>query len=398
VLAAHTCLCGKAFLLTQGAAAMLTPDSYYQLKSAIHATILDDCAILDQLRREVRVLQPHVQRIQPRSTTAISLVAADGGSHRIQYDPFLMELVRVVDSQNNEYCLEAITPGMNLSAKSASQFDASGRPVTALGYMMAYLGVRHLAQLSQMIVATPDDRAQSPNWIDTYRQLVEWAILFKIVRTKEFASDTLIVFDGLLRTKAFSGDLFVRYLQGLQEAIVCHYQRTRRRLFIAGVAKHSKVLTRYRLAMALEGILATDYPAFVAVPRDLERKSYLYKDFVGDDAGEGSKVVGGKLFFVKFGNRPADPVWPIDIFTSQREEAPAILGYLLADAQQGFPIACYPLCLQKAHEHAALVDFDFDILQDQIFEGIRAALGHEAPILDRARVHDEDPARARYGV
>jgi hypothetical protein len=43
---------------------------------------------------------------------------------------------------------------------------------------------------------------------------------------------------------------------------------------VVGVAKHSKVLSRYRLAMALEGVLAVNYPAYVVVPTDLEKKSY----------------------------------------------------------------------------------------------------------------------------
>ncbi len=32
------------------------------------------------------------------------------------------------------------------------------------------------------------------------------------------------------------------------------------------MAKHSKVLDRYRLAMRLEGVLDTPYPAYVEVP------------------------------------------------------------------------------------------------------------------------------------
>jgi hypothetical protein len=379
---------------------MITPESYYQVKAAIHAAIFKDRAVLDQLREEVRTLLPHVRKIQPRATTAISLVATDGGNNRIQYDPFLIQLIRVVDSQNNEYCLEALTPTAELAAKSAEQFDAEGRPATALGYMMDYMGVRHLTELSQMITAAPSGQAQSPLWIDSYRQLVEWAVLFRLVRTKEFASDTLIVFDGLLRTNVFAHGLFLRYRQGLQEAVDLHYQRTRRRLYIVGVAKHSKVLTRYRLAMALEGVLATDYPAFVEVPHDLERRSYIWKEYAraDEESGEANRFVGGRLFLVKFGDRPTDPIWPIDVFSSQRAEAPLIIGHLLADAQHGFPIPFYPLCLQKAHEHAALVDFDFDILQDQIFDGIRAVLGPEAPVLEQSRMKDEDPARIRYGV
>jgi len=72
------------------------------------------------------------------------------------------------------------------------------------------------------------------------------------------------------------------------------------------------------------------------------------------------------------------------------------MGHLLADALSGFPVPFYPLCLQKAHENAALVDFDFDILQDKIFEGIQNILGDESHVLDAARLQDHDPAQARY--
>lgn len=379
---------------------MLTPDSYAQLKTEIRARILGDSYLLAQLRREVVVLRSGVHRIQPRTATSISLVAADGGNNSIQYDPFLLQLVRVVDSQNNEYCLEAVTPTTKLSAKSAEQFNADGSPKTALGYMMDYLGVRQLTELSDQIKVNRHDESESPYWIDVYRELVEWAILFKIINTTQFGSDTLIVYDGLLRSRVFTRDLFLRFREGIQAAIDWHYTKTKRRLYVVGVAKHNKVLTRYRLAMALEGILATDYPAYVEVPRELERRSYIWRDFVGqgDDEIEANRVVSGKLFFVKFGNLPTDPIWPIDVFFSQRADAATIIGHLLADAQNGFPVPFYPLCLQKAHDNAALVGFDLDILQDQIFDGIRAALGHEAPILDRSRIMDEDPARARYGV
>lgn len=73
-----------------------------------------------------------------------------------------------------------------------------------------------------------------------------------------------------------------------------------------------------------------------------------------------------------------------------------IIGYLLADALDGFPVPFYPLCLQKAHQNAALVDFDMDIIQDQVVSAIRAALGPQAPQLDSFLLIDKDPAQSRY--
>src|SRR6476469_6109766 len=102
---------------------MLESDSHEQLKREIAERIEADRALLDQLREEIRPLRGAVRKIQPRTTTSISLVGTDGGNNRIQFDPFLIQLVRVVDSSNNEYCLEAITPTTNVLDLSRSQFD-----------------------------------------------------------------------------------------------------------------------------------------------------------------------------------------------------------------------------------------------------------------------------------
>lgn len=380
---------------------MIDSESYYQLKQEISERIEAERDVLDQLRAEIRPLRSAVRRILPRTTTSISLVATDGGNNRLQFDPFLVQIVRIVDSSNNEYCLEAVTPSTRVASLSARQFYEDGRPRTALGIMMDYLGVHDLEQLSHMIHHQEDGKPTSPTWVQVYRDLVEWAILFSLVRTNIFGTDTLIVRDGLLRSKIFKEELFARYLDGLQEGIEQQWQRRRRRIYLAGVAKHSQVLSRYRLAMVLERVLTSDYPAYVEIPREIEEKAYLWSEYArGSDreitGREGNKFVGGKMFFVKFGSGPRDPIWPIDLYLSQKDEAQHILGSMLADAQSGFPIPHYPLCLQKAHANAALVDFDFDVLQNQIFDGIRAVLGDEAPVLDVFRLQESDPAQRRY--
>jgi hypothetical protein len=381
---------------------MIDPDSQLQLRADIAERIANDRVLLDELRSEIRPLKAAVRRIQPRSTTAISLVGTDGGNNAIPFDPFLIQLVRVVDSSRNEYCLEAISPTTDIHALSERQLGHSETPSTALGQLMSYLGVDDLSRLSHMIRPAQKGEPISPTWVQVYRELVEWAILFSIVRTKDFGTDTILVFDGFLRSKVFAGDLFRKFIAGLAEGIETQYHRSRRRLYLAGISKHSKVLDRYRLAMALEGVLVTDYPAYVEIPREIEEKAYVWAEYArgNDREGMGStevnKFVGGKMFFVKFGARPRDPIWPIDIFEPQKDEAATVIACLLGDALDGFPVPMYPRCLQKAHEAAALVDFDFAVLQDEIFDGIRAILGPQAPVLDTFRLQDLDPARRRY--
>jgi hypothetical protein len=380
---------------------VIDPQSLGGLRQAIQDQIAGDRELLEQLRKEVQPLRGATRRIQPRTTTSISLVGTDGGNNKLQFDPFLVQLVRVVDSSNNEYCLEVVSPTTSVTALSAAQFGPNRSPVTALGKMMRYLGVDDLTKLSSMIRTNEGDRPVSPSWVQVYRELMEWAILFTILREKEFGTDTLIICDGLLRSKVFAQDLFRDYLKGIEEGISAQFARSKRRVFLAGVSKSSKVLDRYRLAMALEGVLTTDYPAYVEVPRKLEEAAYVWSEYArGDDrqleGGEVNKFVGGKMFFVKFGSGKRDPIWPIDIFLPQSNDAQTILASMLADAMAGFPVPFYPRCLQKAHENAALVDFDFDILQDEIFNGIRTVLNQQAHELDVFRLRDQDPAARRY--
>jgi hypothetical protein len=380
---------------------VIEPESHDKLRREISERIRADKALLEGLRDEIRPLRAAVRRIQPRSTTSISLVGADGGNNSLQFDPFLVQLIRVVDSSNNEYCLEAITPTTDVRRLSAAQFGDGGRS-SSLGELMTDLGVADLPGLSHMIRPGDASSPRSPSWVQVYRELVEWAILYTILKNKDFGTDTLIVCDGLLRSKVFARDLFKKYLELMTEAIDRQWRENRRRIYLVGVAKHSKVLARYRLAMTLERILTTDFPAYVEVPREIEERAYVWSEYArGDDRelenAEINKFVGGKMFLVKFGSGSRDPIWPIDVFLPQKDDAQTVLGYLLSDAIDGFPIPLYPRCLQKAHENAALVDFDFDILQDEIFAGVRDVLGTDAPALDTFRLMDADPAQRRYG-
>src|SRR5262245_49498115 len=196
---------------------MIEPESHERLRREISERIRDDQGLLEGLRAEIRPLRQQMQRIQPRTTTSISLVGTDGGNNSLQFDPFLVHLVRVVDSSNNEYCLEAVSPTTSVDLLSRAQFTDSGAAKTALGEMMADLGARTLPALSHMIRPNEGGRPISPSWVQVYRELVEWAVLYAILKKKDFGTDTLIVFDGLLRSKVFAGDLFKRYLEKIEE-------------------------------------------------------------------------------------------------------------------------------------------------------------------------------------
>jgi len=164
---------------------MNDPASQAQLKGAIADCIGTDQGVLDALREAIRPLKNATRRIQPRATTSISLVGTDGGNNPLQFDPFLIQLVRVVDSSNNGYCLEAVSPTTPVQKLNERQFSGDGSARTALGEMMAFLGVDSLPAPSHMIRPTDKGKPVSPSWVQVYRELVEWAILFAILK-KDF--------------------------------------------------------------------------------------------------------------------------------------------------------------------------------------------------------------------
>jgi len=58
---------------------------------------------------------------------------------------------------------------------------------------------------------------------------------------------------------------------------------------------------------------------------------------------------------------------------------------MLNDARDGFPVPFYPQSLQRAHENAALVDFDMEILERRRLRRSRP-LGYQKSILDELRL------------
>lgn len=385
---------------------MFDPEELPELRRTIREATLRDRRLLDDLRVEVRGLASTVRTIKPRSTTSISLVASDGGNNKLVFDPFHVQLVRVVDSYGEQLCLDAVTPTTDTDVLSRAQFLEDGSPRTALGRVMADLGVAPplLNCLSHMIPEGVKVREKpnevSPSWVLVYRDLCEWAALYERICYRSFATDTLLVRDGLLRSKLFRGEYFIAFRRRIEEAIGRILSQHRRKVYLVGVAKHSKVLARYSLAMTLEGTFSDGAPKYVRVPRTLEAKAYVWPEYArgaeAEGEGEAPKFVAGDMYFVRFGGRSGDPTWTVDLLSSQTSHAAEVFGYLLADATDGFPVPFYPRCLQRAHEFAEIVDFDLDILQDEVVSAIRGLLDDkEVPALEGLRLQGDVSAR-RY--
>jgi hypothetical protein len=376
------------------------------VRQAIRECTADQRHLLDEIRLDVRGLAPQARTILPRSVTSISLVASDGGNNKLVFDPFYVQLVRVVDSYGKEHLLDAVAPTTDTDGLSARHWRPNEEPQTALGRLMKDLGAESLNKLSHMIPKGEALREApadvSPSWVQVYRDLCEWAVLYDRVCYANFATDTLLVRDGLLRSKLFRGDRFQRMTDLMQTAIERIQREERRKVFLVGLAKHSKVLDRYGLSLRLENVFKAGDARFVPVPRALEAKAYIWQEWArgpqdAQPGHEAAKFVAGDMYFVRFGPMLTDPIWAVDVFTPQTAACQEIFGYLLADARDGFPVPYYPRCLQKADEYAQVRGFDLDILQTEVFDVVEEVVGPGARDALLAYRLTPDLTGRRYG-
>jgi len=372
---------------------MFDPEEIPQVKKAIKDCAFLDRNLLDSLRKEVLEIKPNVRVIKPRPITTFSLVATDGTNNKLVYDPFYFQLIRVVDSNGRNLCLDTITPTTDADFLSKKQFDEKGNGKTALGVLMKDLGCETLNDLSPMIPTGKYMRDHpekiSKSWVLTYRDLCEWAVLYEKICYDGFANHTVVVRDGLLRSKIFKyyakeeRALFPVMMDKIKQAIDEAYTKKKIKIFFVGIAKHSQVLSRYSLAMQLEDVFPEGEPRYAKVPVNMEKKSLLYHEYLSKNGEEGeeidkkieiNKYVLGSLYLARFGKKASNQIWPIDLLHYQAASDSEILGYLLMDTIDAFPIPHYPSCLQKALAHAEVVDFDLDILQDEVIKSIREIL------------------------
>ncbi|MEY2472967.1 MAG: hypothetical protein QOK28_2296 [Actinomycetota bacterium] len=371
------------------------PERLPAIRSLVRQRTEEDRGLLTSILEEVNQLKVNTVTIQPRNTNSISLVAADGGNNRLQFNPYLLQVVRIVDSNGAERFLDVISPTTDPSVIDEHNFAND----TPLARLLTDLGLSSVRQLSTMV---PQGTPRGSGWTLVYRDLCEWAVLYELICYRDWGSSTLIVHDGLLRTKIFAGDLFVQMYAKIRDAIERVRNKTRVDIFLVGIAKHSEVLSRYRMAMALAEVFPAGASLYTKVPIELQEKVYTWPEYtrLPDETNpdvEAPKFNMGSMYLVRFGTRTGDPVWTVDLLASQDSRAQEVFGSLVSDAQLGFPVAFYPHCLQEADRYAQVVDLDLAILQDTLVEAVREQVAPDRRgTFDAVQLETIDPAAKRY--
>ena len=345
-----------------------------------------------------------IKPLRSFSVNAVSFVSADGGDNRLSFNPSVIELIRVVDSRGNECALDAVASTAQPSELNERGASGNANTVVPLQRLCAALK-KNVTGLSYLLGGLGND-GKSTGAMRAYRDIVEWAVLFDLVSNPaiQWGGDTILVRDGLLRTKTFKREVFPEFDTLLRAGVDSHTKRNVQ-LSIVGVAKQSAVLSRLAMALELEATFHRPYPCFVRVPREIEEECYHFDRTWLDtletaeptDDGRMLYQSMGSLFLAKFGDHPMDPVWPVDVASWQEPNADRILGQLTVDAQQGFPIPDYPMCIQKAHDFAKMTGLEMVVLQDLLMEGMCQSLTEEQrERLYRMRYLGQSLADRRY--
>jgi hypothetical protein len=379
----------------------LTEDNLVQIRERVLSAYETEEPVLQRFRAYARHLKDNIKPIRHYSVNAVSFVSADGGDNRIYFNPAVIELVRIVDSRGNQCALDAIAG--NAKQDSLNERGEIGSPlvVEPLLKLCSDLGVK-VTELSYLLKGLGEP-GKSTGAVRAYRDIVEWAVLYELLH-KEWGSDTIIIREGMLRTKSFKRNIFPLIDQNIRIACQNHKKKNVN-VSIVGVAKQNAVLSRLAVAMQLEETFYKPFPCYVEVPPDIEAECYNYDRTWLDtletsEPNEDGKYLYqsmGKLFLVKFGDQPFDPVWPVDIAEWDYEYAPRIIGQLLNDAQPGFPIPDFPQSIQKAHDFAKISGIEVSVLQDILFNGITQNLSpEEKERLFRLRYLGQNLINRRY--
>lgn len=375
-----------------------------KLKNKISAAYRADDPIIEKFRSYARRIKNDIRPIRTYSVNAVSFVSSDGGDNRIVFNPSIVELVRVVDSRGNECALDAVSSSTKVGEIEDRINPDSPNVVRPLQRLCNDLG-KDIGSLSYLLHGLGQP-GKSTGAMRCYRDIVEWAVLYDLIAnpTIQWGGDTILVRDGLLRTKSFRREIFPLLGKKIREGIQHHSQRNVQ-LSVVGVAKQSAVLARLAVALEIEATFHKPFPCYVQVPVDIEQDCYnfertwfeTYESSEPDEHGQYLYQALGKMFLVKFGDRPLDAVWPVDIAEWQVNKADKILGQLTIDAQQGFPIPDYPMCIQRAHDHAKLTGLEIQVLQDILLQGICEKLTpDESERLLRLKYLGQSLASLRY--
>ena len=324
---------------------------------------------LELLRNEVRKLR-YVPVDPVGDYNFVAYKAIDGGRMKINFNPLEIDFVNVSDSNDVTKMQFAFPRGNDLDdADIKDMLNAISSANPLINNFVQSLGESSISEVS--------DVYKDP---DALMEIGEWACIFE--RIKSSQDPTLVIKDGLLRTKKIKSELIRKML----DQVEANKKMTK----LVGVSKTSSILTLISSSLSIEKIFPTNGVGYVKIPRDLELLAYTWsgKGLLGERKKKRLYFAFGDLYIAKLSpnsNLLVTVEIPRDLSDDDSEdrdiyspaEVSGIMGHLAKNSRNSYPILGYPQTLVRAHEAAARVGFSASIVSDRVKDVILSKLDEE---------------------
>ena len=324
--------------------------------------------LLDNQRSKIARLRERVKQLkfvplEPGGTyNPVSFKSFDGGLFNLHFDPFEFDIVDVADSNGN-IKLKFAAPGGDLNGTEDLRriiHDLDDHPI--IRDFLDILGKSSLLDISEILT----DRG-------TLMEIGEFACIFNRVMSAPTDEKTIVLRDGLLRTKKIKDELITLLGRRLQER--------KNHVKVVGVAKTSKVMFLLKAALLCERTFPPDQIGYVKIPLDLENMAYRWsgRGLLDRQTPTRLSYAFGSLYIAKLSRSknmfvtveiPDSPETGRDIYSTG--EIMEIMSYLAKDSAHSYPVIGYPQTIMRAHEFAAGTGLPSSILRDNIIKDLVA--------------------------
>lgn len=340
---------------------------------------------LNNLRKEVKRLK--FVPIDPAgSYIPISFKSFDGGMFNLHFDPFEFDIVKVADSNGNTK-MNFAAPGGDLRDDADLGTiigDLDADPIVQ--NFLSILGKNSLQETTEILTRR-----------ETLMELAEFACMFNEVMTARDDSKTLVLRDGLLRTKKVKSELISKLKRVLAQK--------RDHVRMAGVAKTSKIVFLLKAALICERVFPKGQMGYVEIPLHLENMAYTWsgKGRLPDTPTK-LNYAFGSLYITKLSRRK-DLLVAVEIPETDsndqvytNSDVDEIMSYLAKDSAHSYPVLGYPQTIMRAHEFAVSLGLPASILRDRIMKDLVENTDPDlADYLRNARILGESVAKGTLG-
>ena len=333
--------------------------------------------LLENQKEKVERLRERVRRLEfvPVEPTGaympITFKSLDGGIFNLHFDPFEFDIVEVADSNGNVK-LKFAAPAGNFDSRE--ELEPVLQDLNDNHIIKNFLGIMNRKSLQDVSEILTNRRV--------LMEISELACIFDMVTSAPEDHGTIILKDGLLRTKTIKAELILALKERLAEK--------RNRVKVVGVAKTSRLVFLLQAAILCEKIFPEGQIGYVKIPLDLENMAYRWSSRGRLRPGKPERLeyAFGSLYIAKL-SKARNMFVTVEIperfdgggqIYSDMDTA-EIMGYLAKDAMYSYPVMGYPQTIMKAHEFAARLGLPSSILRDRIMSDL---------------IENTDPALAEY--